>query len=205
MRPPASGRGPDKKREKIRNGNPCCRRSPAALWLSRKVHKRRPDLRRQNEFGLGSGEPRLAGMTAGAAQGDHKGPRRGCAQGFHRAVRVWTARPLACMHAETLLVCSYRPAAAPAFCGRRAAVVCADACGGEEQRAAGMRAGQRGHLLRAASSAMTMTSGWSWRMEAGTREVTGPKQASRMASALSSPLAASRIFRDCMMACIPRE
>ena len=56
---------------------------------------------------------------------------------------------------------------------------------------------------RASSSATRVKSPWSWRMEAGTWGVTGPKKASRMAWALAAPLATIRTFRACMMSRTP--
>lgn len=51
-----------------------------------------------------------------------------------------------------------------------------------------------GKIGRAASSAMMIASLWSSRIEPGTCGVTGPKKDSRIAHALSSPLATTSTF-----------
>ena len=58
-------------------------------------------------------------------------------------------------------------------------------------------------LDRAASSATRVKSLWSWRMEAGTRGVTGPKKASRTMPALLSPETTITTRSACMMSQMP--
>ncbi len=67
------------------------------------------------------------------------------------------------------------------------------------------RAGIRHYWQRAPASlsTTTVTFGWNCRMEAGTSGVTGPKKARRTISALSEPLATTRISLAAMMVPMP--
>ncbi len=80
----------------------------------------------------------------------------------------------------------------------------------EQQRARAGRSDQpRAGILHywqrapASLSTTTVTFGWKCRMEAGTSGVTGPKKARRTISALSEPLATTRISSAAMMVPMP--